>query len=201
MRWERSLDEVFGGRSHVKVLRALYRLPEDYGVSGRELARRAGLTHPTAIKTAEALADAGLVRVGRGPAGEAYEFNREHYMTTHVSELFEAEARARAELESLLRDELLMQTDKVLSAALFGSVVAGASTPGSDIDLAVICTSADVREVESVLDELSDLVYRRFGNRLNVVVSTRAQARRRGIWRRLEEEGVEIIPRKEVAAN
>ncbi len=193
MRFETPLDDVFLNRSHVRVLRALYRLPEGLAVSGREIARRAGITHPTSLKALERLADTGLVNAARGPVGDRYELNYEHLLAGPIANLFEVEASIEDELTSFVRDRLLALTDKVDSASLFGSVIWGESTATSDIDLAITCAAPEVEEVESALYDLSDAVWRRFGNHLSPLINSGKSKRKPAIWRRIEKEGVSLI--------
>lgn len=193
MRFNTPLDDVFLNGSHVLVLRALYRLPEGLSASGREIARRAGVTHPTSLKALERLVDTGLVTVSRRPVGDAYELNYDHLLAGGIGELFQAEARTEEELRSFVRDHLLALTDRVESATIFGSIIWGESTPTSDIDLAVSCAAADVEEVEKALSDLSDVVWKRFGNRLSPLIHAKKQKRKTGIWKRIENEGVPLI--------
>lgn len=196
MRFDLSLDDIFRNRSHVRVLRALHRLPQGLSGTGREIARRAGVSHPTALKTLVALTDTGISQVRRGPVGDAYELNRDHALTGLLVEFFEWEDAAIDELASFLRDEILARTDRVQSAALFGSVVWGQASPTSDIDLAVICSARDRSDVEAVLEDLDDAVKTRFGNHLSPLL--RASGRGpvksgRRLWNRIETEGVPVI--------
>lgn len=193
MRFDSPLDDIFLNRSHIRVLRALHRLPEGLPASGREIARRAGITHPTAIKALGALVKMGLVTVGRSSAGNAYELNRDHLFAGQVADLYRIEADITPKLASFLRDELLALTDKVERATLFGSAVSGESTTTSDIDLAVSCTPADVGEVEGALERLSDAVRRQFGNQVSPIINTRKQRPKTGVWKRLEEDGLHLI--------
>src|SRR3546814_87126 len=71
---------------------------EGFVASGRELARRAGVTHPTALKALSLLVNIGLVTADRGLAGDAYDLNRNHLLAIHVASLFEAEAAIGVEL-------------------------------------------------------------------------------------------------------
>jgi predicted nucleotidyltransferase len=193
MRFDMPFDDLFMNRSHVRVLRALYRLPEGFIASGRELARRAGVTHPTALKALARLVDIGVVTADRGLAGDQYGLNHDHLLCVHVASLFQAEAAIEAELASFLRERLLALTDKVISATLFGSAVWGESTPGSDIDIAVSCVRSDVEEVESALQELAEAVRRRFGNHLSPLLDSGARKRKARIWQRIEDEGIPLI--------
>lgn len=193
MRLDTPLDDLFLNRSHVRVLRALHKLPEGFVASGRELARRAGVTHPTALKALALLVDIGVVTTDRGLAGDVYGLNHSHLLAGHVASLFKAEAAIGTELASFVRERLRALTDKVKSATLFGSAVWGESTPGSDIDIAISCAPGDLEEVETALEELSDAVARRFGNHLSPLVDSGNKKRRQGIWRRIEDEGVPLI--------
>jgi predicted nucleotidyltransferase len=193
MRFDSPLDDVFLNRSQVRVLRALYRLPEGLSASGREIARRAGITHPTSRKALELLVETGLVSATRGRVGDAYEMNHDHLLAGRLADLFRAEADIERELVSFLQDHLLALTDKVKWATIFGSVIWGESTPTSDIDLAVSCAAADKEEVEKALDDLSDAVWRRFGNHLSPLVNAKKQRPTTGIWKRIEKDGVPLI--------
>lgn len=193
MRFDSPIDDLFLNRSHVRVLRALHHLPEGLPASGREIARRAGVTHPTALRALAVLVEAGLVTAGRSPAGDAHELNRDHFFADQIADLYRAEAGIADELTSFLREELLARTDKVEWATLFGSIVWAGSTPTSDIDLAVSCAHADASEVEEALSGLSDATRQRFGNHVSPLINTRKQRPKSGIWKRIEEDGVPLI--------
>jgi predicted nucleotidyltransferase len=193
MRLDTPLDDLFMNRSHVRVLRALHRLPQGFAASGRELARRAGVTHPTALKALALLVDVGVVTADRGLAGDVYDLNRNHLLADHVAVLFDAEADIGVELASFLRERLRALTDKVKSATLFGSAVWGESTLRSDIDIAVSCNPGDLEEVESALEQLAEAVQQRFGNQLSPLADSGTSKRRQGIWKRIETEGVPLI--------
>jgi len=81
MRLVNALDDVFAGRSEVRVLRALDELPDGLAVSARELARRSGLAHPTVSSVLAGLTDQGLVQARRALRGGAFELNRRHALT------------------------------------------------------------------------------------------------------------------------
>lgn len=193
MRFDFPINDLFLNRSHVRILRALHHLPAGLPASGREIARRAGVTHPTALKALAVLVDAGLVTAGRSPAGDAYELNSDHFFADQITDLYRAEASLKKELASFLREELLARTNKVEWATLFGSIVWGQSTPTSDIDLAVSCARADANEVEKALNDVSDASRRQFGNHVTPLINTRKQRPKSGIWKRIEEEGVPLI--------
>ncbi|MEO7804550.1 MAG: MarR family transcriptional regulator [Actinomycetota bacterium] len=193
MRFDSPLDDILLGRSHVLVLRALHRLPDGLPASGREVARRAGVTHPTAIKALAVIVNSGLVTVNRSQTGDLYELNRNHLFADQIADLYRTESRIRQKLISFLGDELLPLAGKVQWATLFGSAVWGESTPTSDIDLAICCSRIDFEEVKDTLEDVSDATHRRFGNHISPLINVRKQRPRTGVWKRLEEEGVPLI--------
>lgn len=193
MRFDMPLDDVFRNRSHVRVLRALCRLPEGLAASGREIARRAGISHPTAFEALDLLVDVGLAVVDRGPVQDAFILNRDHILAASVADFFEIESAVGHKLTRFVRDRIPALTDKVRSAAIFGSVVWGGSFTTSDVDLAVSCAAADVEEVEAAMAELSEEVQRRFGNRLSPLIDVHEGQSDTGIWKRVREEGLPLI--------
>lgn len=181
----------------MRVLRALLELPEGFQASAREVARRGGMSHPTASKVLASLASQGLVLPTRRPRGDGYVLNREHVLVQGLESIFELERNLRSMLMSFLRERLA--SVPVTEAFLFGSVARGETEVGSDVDLAVICMAEDQQAVESELERVSDDVWERFGGQLNAVVATAplkllARQGRPGyrLWRRISEEGIAI---------
>jgi DNA-binding transcriptional ArsR family regulator len=163
MRLDQPLDDVFATGSHVRVLRALVELPDGVTVSGRDIARRAGVSQPTAAEVLHALEDQGLLLVGRRPRAAYYRLNPEHVLAPLLSELFVRERQTRPELERGIADGLSRLRD-VEAAYLFGSAARGDMRPNSDIDVAI----KSGHEVPEEIPEL-DALYRRYGNRVNVI--------------------------------
>jgi DNA-binding transcriptional ArsR family regulator len=163
MRIDRPLNDVFATGSHVRVLRALVELPDGLTVSGRDIARRAGVSQPTAAEVLRALEDQGLLIVGRRPRAAYYRLNPEHVLAPVLTEVFGRERQVRADLERRVAHALAGLPD-VEAAYLFGSAARGGMRPSSDIDVAI----KSRHEVPEEIPEL-DALYRRYGNRVNVV--------------------------------
>jgi predicted nucleotidyltransferase len=204
MRIDRPLDDAFRTRSHVRVLRALDELPAGFAVSARELARRAGISHPTASSVLASLAEQGAVARSMAPRADLFRLNEKHVLTERLRPLFAWERQLRDELVSVLRQEIRQHAAQVRAAYLFGSVARGEATATSDIDVAVRCSPDQADEVNEAMSEVAEVVRSRFGNRLNVIVGVSAAqlrgADRRGrrLWDRIAREGIPIIePAKE----
>lgn len=201
MRFDRPLDDLFASRSHVRVLRALAGSPRGLAVSGRDVGRRAGISHPRAAEVLSELTAQGVVRMDRRPGAHAYQLEEQHVLTDRVRGLFEWEAELYDELLSVLRSEVLGANVGVREAYLFGSVARGEATPRSDIDLAVVAPAREPDDVVARLSAVEELVRRRFGNELSVLARSgplerRARGRRvaRSAWDRIAAEGRRLIP-------
>jgi predicted nucleotidyltransferase len=204
MRLSAPLDDVFQGRSNVKVLRALDRLPPGLDVSVREIARRAGVSHPTASGVLEALRRQGIVRVRRTPWADQFQVNEQHAIWPRLRPLLRWDRVARADVVRSLSSELRERVPWVRSAYLFGSAARGDMEPDSDLDVALIVPREEVERTKSLSSDLRALVVDRFGNQINVVVGPEpieelAKSRRSGsrLWRSILEDGVTIIPARE----
>lgn len=190
MRLDKSLDDVFATGSHVKVLRALVELPDGLTVSGRDVARRAGVSQPTAAEVLHALEAQGLLIVGRRPRAAYYRLNPEHVLAPILSDIFARERHVRADLEQRVAAGLAGLRD-VEAAYVFGSAARGDMRPNSDIDVAV-------KSRHEVPEEIPDLdaLYPRFGNRVNVI---RLRARgAAGLRAAIAREGKKLSIRRTV---
>ena len=201
MRLQSPLDDIFRGPSHVRVLRALHQLPVGLPASAREIARRAGVSHPTASKALASLAEQGLVARTRTPRATAFELRRSHTAVERCSALFGWEEQLRRELIDLLRTEILGHAPESVTAAyLFGSAADGEMTAASDIDIAVLHAPGGAASVTAAMEEIADRVQERFGARLNFLLSDSPREepqkpRRPGsrLWRQILRDGLPIL--------
>jgi DNA-binding transcriptional ArsR family regulator len=203
----RPLDATFRSPSDVRVLRALWGLPAGLGVSGREVARRAGISHPAASHALDRLGELGLVITRRALRVDYFHLNAEHVLIRPLELLFEEEAGLRDALVSTIRDELARPPTRVSAAFLFGSVARGDGGPSSDVDLAVVCPAEDAERVQHDTSELAHLVRRRFGARVNAIIGSPSLERLRDpaqpghqLWDRVAAEGIPLLPASGSAA-
>jgi predicted nucleotidyltransferase len=199
MRFDEPLNDIFASGTHVKILRALCALPAEVAVSGRDLARRAGVSHPRAGQVLAELAAQGVAAVQRLPRTDLYRLNREHALAEVLIQLFAREPHLEFELLSLIGKELRRRRLPITQARIFGSAARGGMTSSSDVDLALVCPRASVPAVESAAQELSDTVRKRFGTRLNVLVGSpslkilsREGRPGRSVWSAIEREGIDV---------
>ncbi len=200
MRIAAPLDDTFASRGHVRVLRALAGLPEGCSASAREIARRANVAHNRTSRILANLAEQGVADVERVARSDLYRLNRAHALFPLLERLFADERTIRADLERFLRRRLRALVPGIDEAYLFGSVARGESRLGSDIDLAVVVRRGKTDAAAEALAVLGREVRRGFGSELSVHFSSEPLARRAArsadgaLWRRIQAEGVQIIP-------
>lgn len=168
------LDEIFGRRSKVRLLRALSAL--DRPVSGREAARLAGLSHRAMISLDDLVA-LGIVNRGETAGQHLYTFDREHILAAAVLQVFEAE---RDRMDSVFaRLSSIAGSAEVEYAGIFGSSARKEAEPGSDLDLLVLVRTPEAgeRAHDAFVGAAADLKDR-LGLRLSPVVLTVDQARK-----------------------
>jgi predicted nucleotidyltransferase len=206
MRLDDPLDDVFASASHVKLLRALFALPSDMGTSGRDLARRARVSHPRANQVLADLAEQGLVALQRLPRTDLYRVNRRHALAEPLAKLFELEPRLKLELLSLVAGELKARRLPVKEARIFGSAARGAMAHTSDVDLALVTSPESVAAVEAAAQEIAETARERFGTRLNVLVGSpslerlsKSRSARQGVWQAIEREGIDVLAASKAA--
>lgn len=200
MRLDEPLDDIFASASHVRLLRALFALPSEMGSSGRDLARRAGVSHPRANEVLAGFAEQGLVTVQRLPRTDLYRLNRRHALAEPLGKLFELEPRLKFELLSLVARELKAWKLPINEARIFGSAARGPMARSSDVDLALVTSREGVAAVEAAAQEIAETVRARFGTRLNVLVGSPSLERLssgrqtgRGVWQAIEREGIDVL--------
>lgn len=202
LRFDSPLDDAFASRGHVRILRALDDLPDGLPASAREVARRAGVAHNRTSKILADLARQGIAKVQRVARSDLCELNREHALFPLLHVLFGDERTVRGALERLLRRRLLVRAGGVEEAYLFGSVARRQSQVGSDVDLAIVVPRTLTTATDEALTGLADDVRRRFGAELSIHLSSESLAKRvkgitgRSLWKRIEAEGVQLVPAK-----
>lgn len=200
MRLDHPLDDVFASASHIRLLRALFLLPSEMGTSGRDLARRAGVSHPRANQVLADLVEQGLAAVQRLPRTDLYRANRHHALAESLGKLFELEPKLKIELLSLVVKELKARRLPVNEARIFGSAARGAMRPTSDLDLALVTSRESVAAVEAAAQEIAQKARERFGTRLNVLVGapslerlSKSRQAKQGVWQAIEREGIDVF--------
>jgi len=177
------LDDLLTSTAKVRVLRAL--LASEVPLSGRELARKAGMTRPVVDAALRDFAALGVVRREETTAQSLISINRHHELVRRaLAPLFGAEQDWTAALFAALRD--LVRTagrasgdGAVLWAGLYGSAARGEDEPDSDLDVAVLVPASRlVDRVHSALANGARDLEARFGRHVSPHVLALSQARK-----------------------
>lgn len=191
----RLLDDVLGTKARIRVLRVLSR---DQEITGRELARRAGISAAAAHAAARGLSSLGLVRVSAKGTGHLYSLNGSHYLLRKAGLgllLCEEGLYPRRIASELTKG---IRSSWIESVALFGSIVRGEARAASDLDVLVLSRdSSKVPGIKEILLERHPAILDRFGVRPSPYVigaAAFAAGYRKGdpLIRNIVKEGVVI---------
>jgi len=175
------LDHVFSTWSHIAVLRVLKDIL--HPLTGREVARRAGMNHRPCLRALSALEELRIVIRQRGGRDHLFTLNREHRLVRDgILPLLEVESGFARAVGGALAKKLGRH---VVSLVLFGSVARRQETPRSDLDLCLI-VSARVDKGKSLeeVHALAPTLLRSFGVRVSPLAFSVGEFRRAARRRR-----------------
>ena len=154
------LEDLLGQKSKISILRLLVQEPE---LTGREIARRTGLSPRAAQQSLQALHAKGVLH--RKSAGASYLFslNTERYVVTRLLHpLFHREMGMFDVVMGELKKSLPRKG--ILSLVLFGSAARAESGPGSDLDVMILVDNAmDTDTLADKVRERSKEFSKKFG--------------------------------------
>lgn len=170
---------LFPEGSSSRVLRFLWSSKAEW--SGREIARKVGLSAPGCHAALKRLAARGLVHFRRVSNVHLYKINPDSYMVQKMfARLFEAEAAMGKEIDSAIRAALAPAKADVVSVVLFGSRARGTEKLGSDLDLLIVTSSKEGGgRLEPRLEKLRQVLFRRFNVSLAPYVQTLSELKRK----------------------
>ncbi|HEX4048447.1 MAG TPA: hypothetical protein VH309_11460 [Elusimicrobiota bacterium] len=185
----RPLDAIFGSASRLAALRALAGARES--MSGRQVARRAGINHQAAALALKDLEKAGVVQRREASRAILWRLDRRRFLVDEaLLSLFEAEVRHADEIAGAIKNGLDRKADAVI---LVGDAAKGALAPGAPLELWVLCEAGRRRALNEALRPLARRLEERFALVLAVSVLTKKEALSRlellDGWQLLPTEG------------
>jgi predicted nucleotidyltransferase len=176
MVFHRVLDVVFSTWSHIAVLRVLQ--DSAVGMTGREIARLAGMNHRSCLKALTTLEGIAVVNRQMGGRDHLFSLNREHLLVAEgILPLLKLERHFLDELSHHLKKKMGRTAQSMI---LFGSVARKLETTYSDLDVCFVVRNG--QEKETVLEGVngvSQTIRQRFGASLSPFVITASEFRRR----------------------
>ncbi len=131
------MEKLFPASPVWRLLRLLRNDPA--GLSGRQLARDSGLSHPTVHRVLKELTSSGLVQVKRIGNSHVYTVNRAHLLYKRILEpSLDPNKLIVMEIDELFRRLPREIRGRVVSLVLFGSWATGKADWPSDADLLVL---------------------------------------------------------------
>lgn len=151
----RPLDDILSSPAKVAVLRAVLRV--NAPLSGREIARRAGVSYSPAYNALQALVASGVLsKQDHGRATTYTVRDPDGPLLAGLRDLFDREERRTRSAMAQLAESI----PEARAIILFGSEARGEARPGSDTDLLVVVESADEQSEGRVRDALLALAER-----------------------------------------
>jgi len=174
----RYIEHVLGNKVAITLLRTMINYRKKI-FTMRGLANEAKVSHNETALTIHDLEKLGIVKIQ--PVGRAYqlELNEQSYILNKVIEpIIEAEKNTVNGLIQLLKKHL--DTKKVISAAIFGSVVKSQEKLESDMDLLVITNDHDY--AIGLISGASEYAFTKFHVGISPIIFTEKEfkAKRRG---------------------
>lgn len=177
----RTLDQVLGSTTKVRILRAL--MPLQSPISANEARTLAGVRSQNGMRAAlDGLTDLGLLQHERTGRIRLFRINRDHDLAGPLADLFAAESARIASLRKALEQILDGGAvgEHTLSIILFGSNARGEARPSSGLDLLVVTdTGTQTGAVERVLLDAQPDIHRRFGLRMSPYVLEKPRVQER----------------------
>lgn len=168
------INKLFSTPSSISILRELSK--RNIGVTGREIARLAGVTPQSAHNALSSLESLKIVK--REFVGRSHYFllNRTHFLYKHIVKLiFESESEFKRNLYNKIKKDLSKLTESVL---LFGSVAREEERSESDMDICIIYIDGK-EKIEVVVSRLRNNLYDEFGVTLAPYYITLAEFKKR----------------------
>jgi predicted nucleotidyltransferase len=188
------LDPVFAAPSHLAVCRALLDTAE--GMSGRQVARQAGINHQTCAVALGRLEELGVVRRQGSGQSQLFQLSRENLL---VRELLLPLLRKEREIfPRMIRRVGELAAGRCVRALVFGSVARGEERRESDLDLLLIADGPRGQaSTHRAANELRAVMAKEWGLRMNAIVLTRRamevrRQRRDPLIANILREGIEI---------
>ena len=181
---EKSLDSILNTKTKLKIIRLfIFRTP-DFRAAGREIARMAKVSPPSAHAALKELYSKGVLKLEIIGGQHIYSINEKSRMVADILRpVFAKELSFKDDIKSFLTKEIETTglKNKLVSVVLYGSVQRGEAIEKSDVDIAAIVK--DDKDKGTVEDTFSEEIGKKFseyfGAHLDVYVKSKDEFTKR----------------------
>ena len=155
------MEEVFGSRVKVKILKTMFKFPAKT-FTGRELASLTkNVSHMAVSKSIKDLADMNLIDIEHHGTSNLLKLNKDSHLFENLKEIFIVEEKTidnlKDKIKNYFKNKMFIKT-----VAIFGSVANKKEKINSDIDLLIILKKKC--EITEIIDKLQKDINKEFGN-------------------------------------
>lgn len=181
MKIHNSLDEILQQGAKIKILRFLFSEKDEH--TGRGIAKGIGMSASSTHKTLQEMKGAGLIKVRKKGNASLYRLQEDNYIVKELLEpLFKKEKSLYKDIISLIKRDLLQQKEKIVSIAIFGSVVRKEETSRSDLDLVIIAEDKIGKaRIDKAINKLSIDMAKKFSVAISPYILTKTEIRKKFI--------------------
>lgn len=189
------LSHIFSSKSNVLVFRVLLNVAG--GLSGREIARRSGLTPKTAHRVLSLLLDYNLVERQSGNTEHFYKLNNQNWLVTKIIRpSFEAENKFLKDVT----DFIVNQTyEYCLQILLFGSVARKEENLSSDLDVCFIPKDVNLKDkLEDKILDITEKIKITYGANLSPIYLSikEFEEAKKKVVKNIKKEGILLYKEK-----
>lgn len=167
MKFHNVLNDIFGNKTKVKLLRAFFTYPEKEFTES-ELQRIAGIPQASVHRNVKSLLGNGLLDRKRIGKANLYSLNKEHALYPLLNNVFKVEKNILMELKKMIAG-IVRSPPEVEMAILFGSIIKSMERADSDIDIFIVC-KGDKSQLEEKLKDLFTFTQNKFGNPVSLLI-------------------------------
>lgn len=179
MRLNKPLDKILNNEVKIRALRILCQDPGE--MSGRQIAKMAGVTPKTAHEILQDLLREGVLVMRAVGKTHLFRLNDGRAIVREVLKpLFLCEKKLSERLFDIIRAAIKKSAlkDDILSVALFGSVHAKTERADSDVDLLVIAKTSELKKsVEVFFSDIDQRLSSQWGNLISPYINSIAEFR------------------------
>ena len=198
MRFNSALMDVLSSKTRVKIISFL--INHKATMSEREMASILKISHMSVNRAMRELADLNLVDFTTAGGAHFWKVNRDSYAFKVLSSLLKGASIIRPPIDDL-KEAILRNLPQSLvkKVILYGSIAKNLEKSDSDIDIFILVKDAKAKErLEPSIEKLSDLCFKKYGNRLAPYILTEKEAQRKKSLKIMTEinKGIQIFPGK-----